>query len=169
MPLLCLRVSWWRLEAHHCHQQNVGCIWVLHQWRQTCGSHGMFPAWSSRGTSWTGWVRVSIPDRKPTIVLKNSLSGSAIMSRGGIVTTWHHIGRTLFIFYCSLSFLWLFVVCFVWAGSWAAGFFWLWQTALVYLVPVGGMYCIYNLCFVRLLLFEIACVVRIWEWLPDWV
>ena len=35
-----------------------------------------------------------------------------------------------------------------------AGFFWLWQTALVYSVPVGGMYCIHNLCFVRLLLFE---------------
>ena len=35
-----------------------------------------------------------------------------------------------------------------------AGVFWLWQTALVYSVPVGGMYCIYNLCFVHLLLFE---------------
>ena len=37
-------------------------IWAFHQWRWICDGHGVFPAWSSRGTSWTGWVRVSIPN-----------------------------------------------------------------------------------------------------------
>ena len=75
------------------------------------------------------------------------------MSRGGIITSQSHIGRMSFLFLYFFIIL-LLTVCFVGAGSWAAGCFWLWQTALVYSVPVGGMYCIYNLCFVQLLLFE---------------
>ena len=35
-------------------------IWVFNQWTWMCGGHGVFPAWSSLGISWTGWVRVSI-------------------------------------------------------------------------------------------------------------
>ena len=35
-----------------------------------CGGHGVLPTWSSLGTSWTGWVRVRIPDGYP-VVLKN--------------------------------------------------------------------------------------------------
>ena len=56
------------------------------------------------------------------------------MSRGGIVTSWRHIDMTSFVFYYSSFFSWL-----------GRFFFWLWQTALIYSVPVGGMYYIYNL------------------------
>ena len=68
MSSLCLRVCWWGLEVHHwCRpwdrwRQVVGWAWAIHQWRWICGGHGVFPAWSSLGTSWTRWVRVSIPD-----------------------------------------------------------------------------------------------------------
>ena len=53
--------------------------------------------------------------------------------------------------------------CFVVAGSWVAGFFWLWQTALVYSVPVGGMYCIYDLCLFDNYCSKTARVMRIRE------
>ena len=69
MPLLCVWVYLWGLEVHNCcrpqeqcRRQTVGCMWAFHQWRWMCGGHGKFPAWSPPGTSWTGWVRVSIPD-----------------------------------------------------------------------------------------------------------
>ena len=40
-----------------------------------CGSHGVFPAWSSLGTSWKGWVRVTKhPWWTPTVILRNSPS-----------------------------------------------------------------------------------------------
>ena len=32
------------------------------QWRSMCGGHGVFPAWSSLGTSLTEWVKISIPE-----------------------------------------------------------------------------------------------------------
>ena len=35
---------------------------AFHQWRWICGGHRLFPSWSSLGTSWTGWMRVSIAD-----------------------------------------------------------------------------------------------------------
>ena len=47
---------------------------AFHQWRWMCGGCGVFPAWSSPGTSWTGWVRVSIHDGTLTIILKISSS-----------------------------------------------------------------------------------------------
>ena len=37
---------------------------VYQQWKCICGDHGLFPARSSPGTSWTGWVKVSTPDRR---------------------------------------------------------------------------------------------------------
>ena len=43
-----------------------------------CG-HGVFPAWSSLGTSWIGWVRVSIPDRH---LLLSWRTPPAVCSRG---------------------------------------------------------------------------------------
>ena len=80
MPLLCLRVYWWGFEVHYCcrpqdrcRRQIVGCIWAFHQWKWMCGCHGVFPAWSSLETSWTGWVRVSLSDGR-IFVLKNSPS-----------------------------------------------------------------------------------------------
>ena len=42
---------------------NRSCLLAFHRERWMCGGHGVFPAWSSLGTSWRGWVRVSIPDR----------------------------------------------------------------------------------------------------------
>ena len=29
---------------------------------EVCGAHGVFPVWSSLGTSWTEWMRICIPD-----------------------------------------------------------------------------------------------------------
>ena len=59
-----LMMSWSSpaLLLDRCRRQIVGYIWAFHQWRWMCGGHGVFPAWSSLGTSWTGWVRVNIPD-----------------------------------------------------------------------------------------------------------
>ena len=73
--------------------------------------------------------------------------------RGGIVTSRRDIGRTSFLFFfiSSSFFCWL---LFCWGWQLSGRVFWLWQTALIYSVPVGGLYCIYNLYFVRLLVVE---------------
>ena len=57
MPLL--QACWWGLEVSHCCcpldwcMRNLGCIWACHSWWWTCDGHGVFPAWSSLGTSLT--------------------------------------------------------------------------------------------------------------------
>ena len=52
----------------------VGCIWAFHQWRWLCGDHGVLPAWSSLGTSWTRWLGVSISDRLLLLSLRTPLA-----------------------------------------------------------------------------------------------
>ena len=66
MPFFCLRVCYWGLEVHcccrpqdRCLRQIVGFIWAFLQRRWMCSGHEVF---SSLGTSWTGGVRVRIPD-----------------------------------------------------------------------------------------------------------
>ena len=59
------------------------------------------------------------------------------VSGGGIVTSQHHIGRTSFLFFLSCINLLSIVVG---AGSCVAEFFWLWQTALIYSVPIWAFY-----------------------------
>ena len=39
------------------------------------GDHGVFPVWSSLGTSWTGWLRVTIPDRHLLLSWTTPLAG----------------------------------------------------------------------------------------------
>ena len=80
---LCLQVCWCGLEVHHCccpwdwcRWRIVGCILVCHQWRWMCGGHGAFHALSVLGTSWTGWVRVSIPDRHLLLAWRTPLADS---------------------------------------------------------------------------------------------
>ena len=55
-------------------RQIVNCIWAFNQWRWMCGGHGVLPAWSSLGTSRTGWVRVGIRDGHLLLSWRTSLA-----------------------------------------------------------------------------------------------
>ena len=61
------------------------------------------------------------------------------------------VGRHSYFLFLHHSFVYC-LFCLGWQLS--GRVFSLWQTALIYSVPVGGMYCIYNLCLVRLLLLK---------------
>ena len=56
---------------------NRSCIWAFHRWRWIRGGHGKFPAWSSPGTSWTGRVRVRIPDGHLLLFWRTPLADSS--------------------------------------------------------------------------------------------
>ena len=122
-------------------------------------------------------VSTFVPDTKKSVCQEAPLSLSChmmsfcewTMSCGGIITSRCHNGRASFLFFTSSSFL-LLTVVFCWGWHLSGRVFWLRQTALVYIqCPLGV--CI---LFIIHALFDYCCskiarVVRIREWLPDWV
>ena len=66
-----LLVRYWKFTTAAIHKISVvRKLYVAHlglpQWRWS-GSHGVCPAWTSLGTSWTEWMRVSIPGGHPPL------------------------------------------------------------------------------------------------------
>ena len=68
MPLLRLLVFWkFTIAADNKSWTNPRLHVSLPPMEMECGDHGVFPTWSSPGTSWTEWAR-----RTSTVVLKNT-------------------------------------------------------------------------------------------------
>ena len=68
-----------------------------------------------------------------------------------VASSLHNVTLVGWHFYFLSFFCWL---LFCWGWQLRGWVFWLWQTASIYSVPAGSIYCIYNLCFVQLLLFK---------------